>query len=55
MQEHDDIPLLTEVHALPTQALASTFNVTPDLIAAIAAEIRPQIVSEVEASIAQKN
>jgi len=54
MQEDDDIPLLTEVHALPTQVLANTFNVTPDLIAMIAAEIRPQIAAEIEHAVTQK-
>jgi hypothetical protein len=54
MREDDDIPLLTEVHALPAQALAKAFNVTPELIAEIAEQIRPHVAADIEKTLAQK-
>jgi hypothetical protein len=52
MRDDDDIPLLTEVHVMPAEALAKSILVTPALIAEIADKLKPQIAVEVAAAMA---
>lgn len=53
MQE-EEIPLLTEVHAVSINAAGKPMTLSADLIAGIIEQIKPQLVAEIEQSLAGK-
>ena len=53
MQE-EEIPLLTEVHALSTSAAGKPVRLSADLIAGIIEQIKPQLAAEIEQSLVGK-
>lgn len=52
--QDDDIPVLTNVLSSARQPSSQSFPVSSDMVAKIAAEIKPQLVLEIEAAITPK-